>query len=175
MPAKNKSNINPNADLDDDPSPELVKLPTGANVPDTFQRVNPTITFDTFDEAVPHFSETGEIVVFEGSPYHPVDKKHLVGMPFIIVGWQFYQGNFGPAVGIVALTRDEVPDTNGNRVRRVVINDGSTGMYREWETLCASGKAKAGLVCQNGLRVSEYTYQDMLTGEDKPASTYYFA
>ena len=80
MPAKNKSNINPNADLDDDPSPELVKLPTGANVPDTFQRVNPTITFDTFDEAVPHFSETGEIVVFEGSPYHPVDKKHLVGI-----------------------------------------------------------------------------------------------
>ena len=139
-------------------------------------RVNPNIIPDSFDEAIRLLTEQGEgVVEYEGSPWHVVDKKHLVGVPFIIMGWGFTEGDRGMFVSLLALTKTEVPDTNGNRVTRVVINDGGTGIRAQWEALALTGKAKPGTLVNGGLRVSEYTYHNPLTDKDEPASTFYLA
>lgn len=139
-------------------------------------RVNPLVIPDSFDEAIALLTEQGEgVVEYEGSPWHVVDKKHLVGNPFIIMGWGFTQGDRGLFVSLLALTKNPVPDTNGTFTSRVVINDGGTGIRAQWEALCLSGKAKPGTRVNGGLRVSEYTYYNEKEGRDEPASTFYLA
>ena len=134
-------------------------------------RVNPNVIPDSFDEAIALLTEQGDgVVEYEGSPWHVVDKKHLIGVPFIIMGWGFTEGDRGLFVSLLAITKTEVPDENGNKVNRVVINDGGTGIRAQWETLCASNKAKPGMLVGNGLRVSEYNHP-----EYGPSQTYYLA
>lgn len=127
-----------------------------------------------FDDAIRYLQEQGvDVVEFEGSPWHVVDKKHLVGKPFLIMGYRINEGDMGTFVSIMAMTKDEVPDINGNRTTRIVINDGSTGIRDQVIGMVTSGHFRTGMLCPNGLRVSEYTYTDPADGKDKPASTYY--
>lgn len=144
-------------------------LPATTNVVGT--RVNPNFIPDSFDEAIALLKEQGEgVIEYEGSPWHVVDKRHLVGKPFLVMGWGFSQGDRGIFVSILALTKEAVPDENGNMVTRVVINDGGTGICAQWDTLCASGKARPGMLVSNGLRVSEYDHPEF-----GPSKTYYLA
>jgi hypothetical protein len=131
-------------------------------------RKNPDYIPDSWDDAIQYLQETGEVVEFEGSPWHPVDKKHLVGKPFIIMGWAEQNGDRGPYTSLFAICQEPVPDDNGTFRNRVVINDGGTGIHSQWSTVVASGKAKVGLLCKNGLRVSEYDHPDF-----GPSKTYY--
>ena len=99
------------------------------------------------------------------------DKRQLIGKPFLIQKVRFYEGNYGPTVAVMAITQDN---------RRVVFNDGSSGVMQELLTMCEKHKRDGGFVVPNGLRMSEYEYEvrdfdGNPTGEKKPARTFYLA
>lgn len=125
---------------------------------------------DTWEQVAAAFD--GEVIEFEGSPYKVVDKRTLVGVPFMIVDVRFsWSSKFdGPFVNVLALTKDN---------EKVVINDGSTGIMEQVKYMLQKNKRKAGILCPNGLRASDYkvTVEDAFEGTSKEieATTYYIA
>lgn len=77
------------------------------------------------------------------------DKMVLVGLPFVILKWNFYSGDNGEFVSAWVLTK-----TND----RLIMNDGSTGIYAQLRALTDATGQDSGLICRHGLRVSEYDY-----------------
>jgi len=59
---------------------------------------------------------------FEGSPYTVVDKETLIGKEFLITDLRTFVGDYGPAVSVMAITKDD---------ERIVFVDGSTGIYEQ--------------------------------------------
>ena len=106
-----------------------------------------------------------------GSGFVLTDKDQLQGAEMLLLQWRFSDGDFGPFVSVIALTRDG---------RRVIFNDGSTGVYQQLRTVTrtrmSNGEAnmQAGLTATNGLKKSTYNYQDD-QGVMRPASTYYLS
>jgi hypothetical protein len=90
------------------------------------------------------------------------DKARLAGVPMLILNYQFNEGDNGEFVSVEVLTNTE----------RLIVNDGSTGIYRQLKELAESGELRA-IYCKHGLRESKYEYEDPKTGEKKPASTFY--
>jgi len=100
------------------------------------------------------------------------DKDSLIGVPLLIFGYAFHAGDFGKDgfVSVEAITEEN---------RKIVFNDGSTGIRQQLRTLEDKG-ILTGIICKNGLRKSEY-YFNAETGETNnhggegfsPASTYY--
>ena len=136
--------------------------------------VTPGYTPVDFADALRHLQETGaDIVTFEGSPWHVVDKEEMIGKRCIIMGYRVNAGgDFGTFVSLMAVTEGEVKDTAGRYCNKVVINDGSTGIAAQWQQMVDAGLAKVPMLLPNGLRKSEYTYTDP-NGEQRPAKTYY--
>ena len=95
------------------------------------------------------------------------DKSYLVNVPFVILEWHFrdsdQQDGKYVSVEVVTHTGD-----------KIVFNDGSTGVYRQLseitEARLAADRpdAQSGLICPNGLRVSDY-FRDDATGEIRPS------
>lgn len=137
--------------------------------------VTPDYTPTDFADALRHLQETGaEVVEYEGSPWHVIDKEQVVNRRFMIMGYRVNPGgDFGTFVSLMAVTDGEVRDKNGKFVNKVVINDGSTGIADQWQSMVQAGLAKVPMICPNGLRVSEYQYPDPETGELRPAKTFY--
>ena len=106
-----------------------------------------------------------------GSGFILTDKDQLQGAEMLLLQWRFSDGDFGPFVSVVALTRDG---------RRVIFNDGSTGVYQQLRTVTrarmGNGEVnmQAGLTATKGLKKSTYNYQDD-QGVMRPASTYYLS
>lgn len=126
---------------------------------------------DSWEEVAEAFA--GEILVFEGSPWTVVDKKTLIGVPFMICDVRVSWSNKydGPFVNILAITKDN---------EKIVINDGSTGIMEQTLHMLNKSKRKAGILCENGLRASDYKVgiSDAFGNEpDKEieATTYYIA
>jgi len=108
--------------------------------------------------------------VIESDSFGPVldnkDKGKLVGIPFVIVHFEFHPGTFGEFVSLWVLTsKDE----------RYIVNDGSTGIYAQCRKLLDTKGIDSMITCREGLRVSEYEYTDKATGEKRPAKTYYLS
>ena len=106
-------------------------------------------------------------VLGNGFEVLPNDQKHkLVDEPFVIVDWRFYQGDKGPGlvVALMVVTRDG---------RKLIINDGSTGIRQQVESLDKAGARPPILV--KGLTRSDYDFADPQTGEVKRATTYYLS
>ena len=137
--------------------------------------VTPDYTPTDFADALRHLQETGaEVVTFEGSPWHVIDKEELVGKPFLVMGYRVNPGgDFGTFVSLMAVVDGEVRDKSGQFANKVVINDGSTGIANQWQAIVQSGQAKIPMLCPNGLRKSTYEYEDPKTGQMRPATTYY--
>lgn len=125
---------------------------------------------DTWEQVVEAMG--GDVIEFEGSPYKVVDKDTLVGVPFMIVDIRFsWSEKFdSPFCNVLALTKDN---------ERVVINDGSTGIMEQMKHHLQKTKRKSGIICEGGLRKSEYTTEvyDAFKDETKEiqATTYYIA
>lgn len=96
------------------------------------------------------------------------DKASLVGKKMVLIDWRFNKG-----MGMFVSVRAMVQMAPGAPIRRVIINDGSTGIMKTILTYTEknAGKRKALLV-EKGLRLSEYTYTDD-KGNERPARTYY--
>lgn len=114
---------------------------------------------------------TGDAEVFD-SGGNILDKKELIGAPFLIGEIRFQKGDFGPFVSVTAVNAAN---------EEFVFNDGSTGVYRQlagWardrkltkDEKPESGTYQVRLVCKRGLRVSEYEGPG-----GRPARTYYLA
>lgn len=109
-------------------------------------------------DVVTTFSESGEWDVVE-------DKSHLVGVPFVGLRWRFNKGDAGEFVSMEVVTEDG---------RRLIVNDGSTGIYQQLLRLTTETGRTAGIACKKGLRRSDYTYTDE-KGTERPATTFYLS
>jgi len=107
------------------------------------------------------------------------EKITLVGQPMVLVQWTFNQsdkhydenGNPLPFVSVYVVTQDK---------RKVIINDGSTGIYRQLRNVSDARIAKGhpmpngGLVVPQGLTYATYPYTDE-SGKTSEATTYYLS
>lgn len=107
-----------------------------------------------------------------GTGFVLADKSALVGVPFVIMEWRFNAGDFdGGFVSAACVTQDG---------RKVIINDGSTGIRDQLLMVTTQRVAQGneapqnGLVVYGGLTVSNYTYTDE-KGKQIPATTYYLS
>lgn len=107
----------------------------------------------TFEEMEEFFASEGGILTFEGSAYSVLDKDKLIGVPFMIADVRFWHSDKydREAVSVMLLTKTTIEDKD-----HFVINDGSTGIYEQVKQMVQSSGRKAGIMCPNGLRVSEY-------------------
>lgn len=140
---------------------------------------------ETWEEVAAAFE--GELIEFEGSPWKVIDKAELVGVPFVIADVRAYYGKFdNDVVAVMALVQGD----DNEKVRRVVFNDGSTGIKEQVLHMVRTTGRKAGILCAGGLRASDYTYTptdldgnslvgkkapDGTTYKETPATTYYVA
>lgn len=76
------------------------------------------------------------------------DKAKLVGKPFLILFFTLNAGDFGAYFSTIhAMTTDN---------RKVIINDGSTGIHKQLADYADRTNRNGGLMVPNGLRRSEY-------------------
>ena len=136
----------------------------------------------SYDDLDAYFEDQGGLITFKGSDYDLVkDKGTLVDTPFAIVNIRFYQGTFGEACAVMAMTEE------GDKI---VFNDGSSGIFAQCTRMVKVTKRRGGFLCPNGLRASHYEYEpkdldgnslvgqtamDGSTYEVTPATTYYIA
>lgn len=91
------------------------------------------------------------------------NKSQLLGVGFFAVSWNFSMGDHGEFVAVKLVTEDD---------RKLVITDGSTGVYAQLAAYSKNTGRYGGLFVRKGLRVSEYTYEDE-KGNEKDARTFY--
>lgn len=109
------------------------------------------------------------------------DKVQLVGLPCLFMGWTFNLGDQGEFVSATVVAKGA-----GGSLIKAIVNDGSTGIYKQLRQFTEqSGGKQGGLAAANGLRYSEYyvdtdpkspTYGDVskVAAEGfKKARTYY--
>jgi hypothetical protein len=90
------------------------------------------------------------------------EKGRLVGVPLLVIGYKFNDGDNGEFVSAQVITNTE----------RLIVNDGSTGIFQQLKDLIEDGELRA-VYCKHGLRRSDYTYTDPKTKEEKEATTFY--
>ena len=97
-----------------------------------------------------------------GDGFILTDKETLLKSPFVILGYNLFNGTYGEAVAIRLVTEDG---------RKCLITDGGEGIRKQCQEFAAAG-VKA-IVCPRGLTVSNYFYLNEKTGKEEPAQTYY--
>jgi hypothetical protein len=100
------------------------------------------------------------------------DKSKLEGVPFVAQRWWFTNGEMGEfAVVRCLLPKDNPIYIDGDPTNKVIITDGSTGIYKQLRELSMATGQNSKLVVRHGLRASDYT-ADTDQGP-KLARTYY--
>lgn len=128
---------------------------------------------DGFQSALSMLDNAGigyESISDYGSGFVILDNKdRLIGVPFVAIEWRFNSGDFGEFVSAAIVTK------NGEKL---ILNDGSTGIREQFQTVTAQrvskghGTPQNGLYVHGGLTRSDYTYTDE-KGQETPARTYY--
>jgi hypothetical protein len=96
------------------------------------------------------------------------EKRTLVGTPCAIIDWRFNfdDENGGEFVSLSIVTEDG---------RKVIVNDGSTGIYAQMSKLEEKNPGVRGVIkLRKGFTVSDYTHVDE-KGKKTPATTYYLS
>lgn len=110
-----------------------------------------------------------------GSGFDILDNKGLlVDVPFVILEWRFNASDLAEGGFVSAAIVTERND-------KWIINDGGTGIFEQLKRVTASrlrtrkGHPQLGLVCQNGLSVSNYETTVNINGKDTAikGTTYY--
>jgi hypothetical protein len=86
------------------------------------------------------------------------DKMTLIKVPFIILAANFSEGDYKREDGTIGtFVSCRIVTEDG---RKLVLNDGSTGIHDQIQMLWAMKPETVGkpIVCRNGLRVSEYDH-----------------
>lgn len=82
------------------------------------------------------------------------DKARLVGVPLILLSWDFYPGDFGSnfaAIRIVARNDD-------GSAAKFIVNDGSSGIAEMLASYSKQTGRNGGLLARHGFRESNYPY-----------------
>jgi hypothetical protein len=137
-----------------------------------FYDTDALLSIDSFDAALSLVQQQlGGIVSAEtlgdGFAVLSKNKDVLCGVPVLFMSWDFNAGDFGEFVSVRAIARRE-----GGALTKVILNDGSTGIYKQLRDFTKQTGKLGGLVARQGLRRSDYDYDDG-SGQLKPASTYY--
>lgn len=128
----------------------------------------------SFDDALALINETfgGAVVEADktlGTGFAVLDDKNkLIDVPFVAVKIDEHTSEIsaeGKFVSLHVVTQDG---------RKLIVNDGSTGIYAQVQALWERKPELRGLplMVRHGLRRSDYTYTDT-DGKQKPATTYY--
>lgn len=81
-------------------------------------------------------------------------KGILVGVPLLILEWNFYPGDYGDTfVAMRVVARN--PDGSAGKY---IVSDGSTGIAESLRKYTARTGKATGLMVRNGFRASDYTY-----------------
>lgn len=78
------------------------------------------------------------------------DKTRLIGVPFIILSMDFNEGDQGPFVSFLVVTKDNA---------KYVVNDGSSGIYAQLDEWYLRTSKAGGIVVEGGLRKSDYVHE----------------
>jgi hypothetical protein len=129
---------------------------------------------DSFDAALGLLAEQGITVESAdevlGNGFAVIkDKGILCGVEMLILSWQFNAGDMGEFVSANVVARMPGQKTPA----KFVINDGSSGIFKDLKNYTTKTGRTAGLHVKNGLTRSDYTYEDESTGEKRPATTFY--
>lgn len=134
------------------------------------------LSISSFDEALRLTQQEfgGEIVAAEetlGNGFTILNgeaKNILCGVPLVFMAWNFNLGDTGEFVSAQVVGR--IP---GGGIIKAIINDGSTGVYKQLSAFTKRTGKLGGLSARGGLTRSDYTYTDPNTGEQRPATTFY--
>lgn len=155
---------------------------TTETVADNAEVAIPRVDFDdlalseisSFDDALALLAADGTVIEHAsdviGNGFTILkDKSLLCGVELLFLGWSFNAGDNGDFVSCYVVAR--MP---GSKVpSKFIVNDGSTGLYKDlFNYTKKTGRIK-GLHVKNGLTRSDYTYVDKETGEQRPATTFY--
>ncbi|QOI67153.1 hypothetical protein SEA_LUZDEMUNDO_9 [Microbacterium phage LuzDeMundo] len=137
---------------------------TGEISADVFKYQGDINSVVSFDE----LANQAEAIVF--NPYEVVnqDKDSLIAVPFVIRHGRLSHDETTGNDFVVLYVVDK-----DNRM--VVVTDGSTGIKEQFLSLVNQHGRAGGFLIPNGLRKSEYMYEDPNTGKKSPAATYYLA
>ena len=98
------------------------------------------------------------------------DKSLLINVPFFINRWWFTEGEMGGFAVLQCIAQRAIRTPAGD-TQKVVITDGSTGIFNQLRELTMKTGRNTKMLVRNGLRVSQYTAE---TEEgSKLAETYY--
>lgn len=129
-----------------------------------------------WDSAVAIMEAAGvEIESFSdyGSGFTVENKKRLVGVPFFIAEWRFNVSDLNDDGFVSASVLTKAGE-------KWIINDGSSGIRAQLQSVTRARIARKNLTPQNGLLVpggltrSDYDYTDE-KGKTIPATTYYLS
>lgn len=129
---------------------------------------------ESFDDAIALVREQfGDVQTVSDSVlsdgFSLAEKESLEGKPFLIVDFRFNEGDYGnDFVSVNAI--EQLP---GGGIRKVVFNDGSTGVRDQLRKFQDETGRSGGLYVKRGLRASRYKYTDPNDGKEKPAVTFY--
>lgn len=136
--------------------PELVEKKVGADLTAMHADFDDALLrgIASFDDAVKLAADVwGGITpagehIGNGFSVVPKDQKErLVGVSFVVLAMKFHDGDHGEYVSMLLVT------SNGDRL---ILNDGSTGIYYQARTLVELTGRSGGFSVSDGLRVSEY-------------------
>jgi hypothetical protein len=125
---------------------------------------------ESFDEVAELLSYSPEEVLIVDDYQKLDDKSQLVNVPFFINRWWFTEGDMGEFAVMRCVTSRKVL-TPAGETDKVVLSDGSTGIYQQLKRITLKTQKTAALMVRHGLRVSQYT-ADTETGP-KAAETFY--
>lgn len=104
----------------------------------------------SYEDALAALEEAGVEVVALETNWSQAEKEALLGRPFLIFDVAFNSGDYaGEFTSVHLITEDG---------ERYFINDGGTGVYAQLKELVATTKQTGGFLVKNGLRKSEYDY-----------------
>jgi hypothetical protein len=127
---------------------------------------------ESFDDAMALAIQTvGDIETADnalGNGFALLDNKTaLIGAPSMFLSWTFNAGDFGEFVSVHVVARNE-----SGGARKVIVNDGSTGIFQQLREYTDRTGRQGGLFVRKGLRQSVYEYVDD-KGNKRPATTFY--
>ena len=107
----------------------------------------------SLDEALGTWRNDGLAVHELTSDWELVEKDQLIGVPFFIYNIRFSKGigKAGEFVSVQVIDKDD---------RRMVFNDGGSGVYAQLVQWTEETGQAGGLYCPHGLRVSEYDHPE---------------
>lgn len=153
---------------------ELSKANSDVAVPTTRFDDEQLLAISNFDDALALLGEQG--IALEsasdtlGNGFAILkDKGNLIGVELMCLSWQFNKGENGAFVSVNVLAK--MPGNSSPA--KLVLNDGSTGIYAQLKKYTDRSGRTAGMYVKNGLTRSDYTYEDEKTGETKQATTFY--